>query len=140
MTKRRKKKLNNYLEFSGNVPLKTFKSNLNRITDNDKLLELELKFESKKRNIDLIQKIYWWILTVLSAGIVVSGIYSLRLLSENFGSFFPKIIGNWFIFLIAYFVLMVVIEIVIQTEKNTIYTHLSLIKDKVNKDSNEQGK
>ena len=35
---------------------------------------------------------------------------------------------------------MVVIEIVIQTEKNTIYTHLSLIKDKVNKDSNEQGK
>ncbi len=50
--------LKNKLKNSGNVPNQVFKMYLSQYESVDQLTPLLLKFESKKRNIDLIQKIY----------------------------------------------------------------------------------
>ena len=56
--KKYQKQLKNNLRFLGNVPVKIFNSYLDDYyaKEND-LTPIKLKFESKKRNIDLIQKL-----------------------------------------------------------------------------------
>ena len=111
--------LKNKLKNSGNVPNQVFKMYLSQYESVDQLTPLLLKFESKKRNIDLIQKIYWWILTTLTVGIIASGIISLRTLGSQYNDTFSNIIGTWIAFIISYLGLMITIETVS-------YTHLTL--------------
>ncbi|WP_262333496.1 MULTISPECIES: hypothetical protein [Lactobacillus] len=120
--------LKNKLKNSGNVPNQVFKMYLSQYESVDQLTPLLLKFESKKRNIDLIQKIYWWILTTLTVGIIASGIISLRTLGSQYNDTFSNIIGTWIAFIISYLGLMITIEIVIQSKKNSIYNNLKLIQ------------
>lgn len=120
--------LKNKLKNSGNVPNQVFKMYLSQYESVDQLTPLLLKFESKKRNIDLIQKIYWWILTTLTVGIIASGIISLRTLVSQYNDTFSNIIGTWIAFIISYLGLMITIEIVIQSKKNSIYNNLKLIQ------------
>lgn len=120
--------LKNKLKNSGNVPNQVFKMYLSQYESVDQLTPLLLKFESKKRNIDLIQKIYWWILTTLTVVIIASGIISLRTLGSQYNDTFSNIIGTWIAFIISYLGLMITIEIVIQSKKNSIYNNLKLIQ------------
>ena len=131
--KKYQKKLKNNLRFLGNVPVKIFNSYLDDYyaKEND-LTPIKLKFESKKRNIDLIQKIYWWIVTTLTVGIIASGIISLRkFATSQHTKDLPSMIGTLLIILVAYLILLAIIEIIIQSEKNIIYNHLTLINKKI---------
>ncbi len=127
------KKLKNNLRFIGNVPVKIFNDYLDDYYHEEKdLTPIQLKFESKKRNIDLIQKIYWWIVAPLTVGVFVSGILSLRkIYTFQYDTKFSSMIGNWLIIFVAYLILLAVIEIIIQSEKNMIYDHLTLINKKI---------
>lgn len=131
--KKYQKRLKNNLRFLGNVPVKIFNSYLDDYYHKEKdLTPIKLKFESKKRNIDLIQKIYLWIGTTLTVGVVASGILSLRkFATSQHSKDLPSMIGTWLIILVAYLILLVIIEIIIQSEKNIIYNHLTLINKKI---------
>lgn len=139
--KKYQKQLKNNLRFLGNVPVKIFNSYLDDYyaKEND-LTPIKLKFESRKRNIDLIQKIYWWIVTTLTVGIIASGIISLRkFATSQHSKELSNMIGNWSIIIVAYLILLVVIEIIIQSEKNTIYNQLTLINKKIKSLKEDKG-
>ena len=61
-------------------------------------------------------------------GIIASGIISLRTLGSQYNDTFSNIIGTWIAFIISYLGLMITIEIVIQSKKNSIYNNLKLIQ------------
>lgn len=48
-------------------------------------------------------------------------------------------IGNWSIIIVAYLISLVVIEIIIQSEKNTIYNQLTLINKKIKSLKEDKG-
>lgn len=121
----------NRLKNTGNVPNTVFNDYLDQYTSVKQITPLLLSFKSKKRNIDLIQKIYWWILTTLTVGIIASGIISLRTLNLYYNAIFSTLFGNWVIFILVYLLLMGTIEMIIQFKKNSIYNNLQLINDRV---------
>ncbi|MCZ3933512.1 hypothetical protein RON44_09150 [Lactobacillus gasseri] len=131
--------LKNRLQNSGNVPNQVFNYYLDQYTSIEQITPLLLSFESKKRNIDLIQKIYWWILTTLTFGIIASGIFSLRALDSDYNKMLSNVLESWIIFIISYLILMIIIEIIIQSKKNVIYNNLELINKRIEslKDNNE---
>lgn len=114
--------------FSGKVPLNIYNAGLSNLKTDDELVELKLQIESKKRNIELTQKIYWGIIGTLTVGIISSFLFSLRTVAKNYPSKLYVLIGSAIAFFISYVILIIVIQVVIQNAHNTVCTHLELVK------------
>ena len=114
--KKYQKQLKNNLRFLGNVPVKIFNSYLD-------------DYYAKEND-----------LTTLTVGIIASGIISLRkFATSQHSKELSNMIGNWSIIIVAYLISLVVIEIIIQSEKNTIYNQLTLINKKIKSLKEDKG-
>lgn len=124
----------------GNPPLSIYRSALEKLDLSD-LENLQLKTQSKKDNILLMRKIYFWVVSTLTIGFISTGLVSPRKISStpHLKQSFFDIATSFCIFASAYFILIVTLLIVIQSAQNTIRIHLKLIEKqiKIKKESKE---
>jgi len=116
----------------GNPPLNIYRSALEKLDLSD-LENLQLKTQSKKDNILLIKKIYFWVVSTLAVVFISTGLISLRKISNipNLKRYFFDITTNFCMFISAYFILIAILLIVIQSTQNTIRIHLELIENQI---------
>ena len=122
-----KKQLRKRFEFAGDVPVDLYLKRLNSLTP-EQLLDLKLRTESKKRNIDLTQKIYWGVIGSLTVGLLSTLIFSSRSVSQTYPYKLDNLIGNAILLVLGYLIMAITIQILIQHSHNNIYNHLELIK------------
>lgn len=116
----------------GKPPLNIYRATLKNLSFVE-LDNLRLKTEAKESNILLIQKIYYWVLSVVSVGLISTGLMSLRSISDtsHLHQYLNNIATGFIIFAISYFILSITLLIIIQSVKNTVKMHLQIINEQL---------
>lgn len=112
--------------FYGNSPAYIYREALRNLTMNE-LDNLQAKMEFKKNNILLTEKIFYWVISTLTIGLISSGIITMK----NYTGDIDELLRGFWVLLVSYLILVITLIITVQSTKNTIILHKRLIDEEI---------
>lgn len=113
--------------FYGNPPLNLYRNALKKLSYTE-LDNLKLLTKATKKNLALIKKIYLWLVSAMTIGLISGGVLVLRHVNEML---LINLLSSFLILILSYGILVIAFIFIIQSKINTVDIHLEIINAQI---------